>query len=102
MILVGDYIPRDRIAKLPEMFKNRLVLANLEGPICEIGLPRSNKSVILATYSPNRATLRQHIAVRILFGEQLHNGLLRRGVAADMFDAGWHWGATFRRGANLP
>ena len=43
MILVGDYIPQGRIARLPGLFDNRLVLANLEGPICASRLPRSNK-----------------------------------------------------------
>ena len=43
MILVGDYIPRDKIVKLPTIFENQQILANLEGPICKIGLHKSNK-----------------------------------------------------------
>ena len=43
MILVGDYIPRDRIVKLPTIFEKQQILANLEGPICKIGLHKSNK-----------------------------------------------------------
>lgn len=43
MILVGDYIPRDKIVKLPARFVGQQVIANLEGPICKIGLYKSNK-----------------------------------------------------------
>ena len=43
MILVGDFIPKNLNVRLPDEFKDRLVLANLEGPICADGLPRSNK-----------------------------------------------------------
>ena len=43
MILVGDFIPKNLNVRLPDEFKDCLVLANLEGPICVDGLPRSNK-----------------------------------------------------------
>lgn len=43
MILAGDYIPRDRIVKLPDAFGSQLIIANLEGPICDAGLQKSNK-----------------------------------------------------------
>ena len=43
MILVGDYIPRNRIVILPEVFGDKLILANLEGPVCDAGLQKSNK-----------------------------------------------------------
>lgn len=43
MILAGDFIPKDLKVRLPDEFKGKLVLANLEGPICADGLPRSNK-----------------------------------------------------------
>ena len=43
MILAGDFIPQRMTVLLPENFKGELVLANLEGAICEDGLPVSNK-----------------------------------------------------------
>ena len=43
MILVGDFIPKTLGVKMPDEFRGQLVLANLEGPICDDGLPTSNK-----------------------------------------------------------
>ena len=43
MFLVGDFIPKNLNVRLPDELKDRLVLANLEGPICTDVLPRSNK-----------------------------------------------------------
>ena len=43
MILAGDFIPRHHPVRLPEEFRQRITLANLEGPICIDGLPCSNK-----------------------------------------------------------
>ena len=43
MILVGDFIPKDLKVRLPDEFKGKIVLANLEGPICADGLSTSNK-----------------------------------------------------------
>ena len=43
MILVGDFILKNLNVRLPGEFKGQLVLANLEGPVCAAGLPRSNK-----------------------------------------------------------
>ena len=43
MILAGDFISKNLKVRLPKEFGGQLVLANLEGPICADGLPRSNK-----------------------------------------------------------
>ncbi len=43
MLLAGDFIPKSLQVTLPELFCQELVLANLEGPVCEEGLPVSNK-----------------------------------------------------------
>ena len=43
MLLVGDFIPQRLSVRLPDKFSSQTVLANLEGPICEDGLPVSNK-----------------------------------------------------------
>lgn len=43
MILAGDFIPKDLNVCLPREFGGKVLLANLEGPICADGLPKSNK-----------------------------------------------------------
>ncbi len=43
MILAGDFIPKNYMIRLPDEFRSQIVLANLEGPICEDGLPMSDK-----------------------------------------------------------
>ena len=43
MILVGDFIPQEKQVILPAEFNGKLILANLEGPICNAGLPVSDK-----------------------------------------------------------
>ncbi len=53
MILVGDFIPKNLSVLLPDKFRQQIVLANLEGPICPDGLPASGKVGIClhTTYS---------------------------------------------------
>lgn len=43
MILAGDFIPKDLKVHLPDELRGKLVLANLEGPICADDLSQSNK-----------------------------------------------------------
>ena len=43
MILAGDFIPKNLNVHLPDEFKDCLVLANLEGPICDDSLSKSSK-----------------------------------------------------------
>lgn len=43
MLLAGDFVPNALNVQLPEQFRQELVLANLEGPICANDLQESNK-----------------------------------------------------------
>ena len=53
MILAGDFVPQKTIPEIPD-FGDEIVLANLEGPLCEDGLKPIDKVGIHLHSSPRQ------------------------------------------------